>query len=120
AASPKSATTAGAQPGGRGADGASVYAAIAKGDLAAVKKLVNAGNVHRPVHYPQMQGTPPAPVVIAVNYCGIPQAAAGLKAIIDYLIDLGANPDVMSTDGSPLLDHAKYACPPEIMAALAR
>lgn len=120
AAAPTSAATAVTQPGGRGADGASLYAAITKGDLAAVKKLVNAGNVHRPVHYPQMQGTPPLPIVVAVNYCGIPQAAAGLKAIIEYLIGLGANPDVMSTDGSPLLDHAKYTCPPDIMATLAR
>lgn len=120
AALPAPAAGAGTQPGGRGADGASLYAAITKGDLAAVKKLVNAGNVHRPVHYPQMQGTPPLPIVVAVNYCGITQAAAGLKPIIEYLLGLGANPDVMSTDGSPLLDHAKYACPPDIMAALAR
>ncbi|HWT16910.1 MAG TPA: hypothetical protein VN581_14120, partial [Patescibacteria group bacterium] len=105
---------------GQGADGASLYAAIAKGDVASVKKLVNAGNVHLPVRYPQMQGTPPSPIVVAVNYCGIPQAAAGLAAIIDYLVGLGANPDVTNHDGTPLLDQAKYTCPPEIMAVLAR
>lgn len=110
-----------ATPGAKsGADGAALYAAIAKGDLAAVKRLVNAGNVHAPVRYPQMQGTPPIPIVIAVNYCGIPQAAGGLKAIVEYLLGLGANPDAITLDGSRLLDQAKYACPPEVMAALTR
>jgi hypothetical protein len=108
------------KPSGKGADGASLYAAIAKGDVAAVKKLVNAGNVHQPVRYPQMQGTPPVPIVVAVNYCGIPQAAAGLKAILEYLVGLGANADVVTHDGTRLLDQAKYTCTPEIMAVLAR
>ncbi len=105
---------------GKGADGASLYAAVAKGDVAAVKKLVNAGNVQLPVRYPQMQGTPPVPIVVAVNYCGIPPAAAGLKAIIEYLRGLGADPDVTTHDGTPLLDQAKYSCPPEIMDVLSR
>ncbi|HWT17136.1 MAG TPA: hypothetical protein VN581_15270 [Patescibacteria group bacterium] len=108
------------KPTGKGADGASLYAAMAKGDVAAVKRLVNAGNVDLPVRYPQIQGTPPPPIVVAVNYCGIPQAAAGLKAIIEHLIGLGANPDVVTHDGTRLLDQAKYACPPDIMAVLAR
>jgi hypothetical protein len=108
------------KPNGKGADGASLYAAIAKGDVAAVKKLVNAGNVHSPVRYPQMQGTPPVPIVVAVNYCGIPQAAGGLKAIVEYLVGLGANADVTTHDGTRLLDQAKYTCPPEVMAVLAR
>lgn len=108
------------KPSGKGADGASLYAAVAKGDVAAVKKLVNAGNVMLPVRYPQMQGTPPVPIVVAVNYCGIPQAAGGLQAIVEYLVGLGADADVTTHDGTPLLDQAKYTCPPEVMAALAR
>lgn len=108
------------KPSGKGADGASLYAAIAKGDVAAVKRLVNAGNVQLPVRYPQMQGTPPIPIVVAMNYCGIPQAAGGLKAIIVYLMSLGANPDVTDADGMNRLDHAKYTCPPDILAELAR
>ncbi|HQW80526.1 MAG: HEAT repeat domain-containing protein [Rhodanobacteraceae bacterium] len=106
------------RPAGKGADGASLYAAMAKGDIAAVKRLVNSGNVQLPVRYPQMQGTPPLPIVVAVNYCGIPQAAAGLKAIIVYLRSIGADPDVTTLDGSQLLDTAKYRCTPEIMDAL--
>lgn len=105
---------------GKGADGASLYAAIAKGDVATVKKLVNSGNVMQPVRYPQMQGTPPVPIVVAVNYCGIPQAAGGLEAIVTYLVGLGADADVTTHDGTRLLDQAKYACPPEVMAVLAR
>lgn len=108
------------QSNAKGADGAALYAAIAKGDVAAVKKLVNAGNVHVPVRYPQLQGVPPVPIVIAANYCGIPQAAGGLKAIIAYLVGLGANADVTLQDGTPLLDTAKHTCPPEVMAVLAR
>jgi hypothetical protein len=108
------------KPSGKGADGASLYAAIAKGDVAAVKRLVNAGNVELPVRYPQMQGTPPKPIVVAMNYCGIPQAEAGLKAIVEYLMGLGANPDVSDSDGRNLLDHAKYVCPPDVLALLAR
>jgi len=76
--------------------------------------------VMQPVRYPQMQGTPPVPIVVAVNYCGIPQAAGGLEAIVKYLVGLGANADVTTHDGTRLLDQAKYACPPEVMAVLAR
>lgn len=104
----------------RGADGAGLYEAISKGQIAKVKQLVNAGNVQLPVHYPQMQGTPPVPIQVAVNYCGVPQAAAGLKAIVEHLISLGANPDIATHDGANLLDMAKYNCPAEVMAVLSR
>ena len=40
---------------------------MAKGDIAAVKRLVNSGNVQLPVRYPQMQGTPPLPIVAEVE-----------------------------------------------------
>ncbi len=122
-ASPAVASTAAMlpeKPSGKGADGASLFGAIAKGDVAAVKRLVNAGNVQVPVRYPQMQGTPPVPIVVAMNYCGIPQAAAGLKEIVVYLMSLGANPDVTDSDGMNRLDHAKYTCPEDVLAALAR
>lgn len=115
-----SAAVAVEKPSGKGADGASLFGAIAKGDVAAVKRLVNAGNVQLPVRYPQVQGTPPVPIVVAMNYCGIPQAAAGLKEIVVYLMSLGANPDVTDSDGMNRLDHAKYTCPPDVLAALAR
>jgi hypothetical protein len=107
--------------GGRGADGAQLYQAISVGNLAKVKQLVNAGNVHRPVHYPQMQGGTPVPIGIAINYCGIPQLPVPkLVAIVDYLISLGANPDANDAQGENLLDRAKYACAPEVMQALSR
>jgi hypothetical protein len=104
----------------RGADGAGLFAAISSGQLARVKALVKASNVNLPVHYPQVEGTPPTPINVAVNYCGIPQAEAGLKAIVEYLISLGADPDVSTHDGSNLLDRAKYSCSPEVMTALTR
>lgn len=106
---------------GRGADGAQLYQAISVGNLAKVKQLVNAGNVHRSVHYPQMQGTTPVPIGIAINYCGIPQLPVPkLVAIVDYLISLGANPDANDAQGDNLLDRAKYSCPAEVMQALSR
>lgn len=107
--------------GRRGADGASLYQAISVGNLAKVKQLVDAGNVHKPVNYPAMQVTPPVPIGIAINYCGIPQLPVPkLVAIVDYLISLGANPDSNDTQGENMLDRAKYACPPEVMQALSR
>jgi hypothetical protein len=107
--------------GRRGADGAQLYQAISVGNLAKVRQLVDAGNVHKPVHYPQMQGATPVPIGIAINYCGIPQLPVPkLVAIVDYLISLGANPDANDPQGENLLDRAKYACPPEVMQALSR
>lgn len=102
---------------GKGADGASLFAAISSGEIAAVKRLVDSTNVHVPVIYDQMPNAP-VPIQVAINYCGIPQAAAGLPAIIEYLMSLGANPDMTTPMGDPLLDQAKYSCPPEIMALL--
>ncbi|MBK8286949.1 MAG: hypothetical protein IPK97_19945 [Ahniella sp.] len=102
---------------GKGADGASLFAAISSGDVAAVKRLVTSSNVHMPVQYAQISNAP-VPIQIAINYCGIPQAAAGLPAVVTYLMSLGANPDITTPMGDALLDHAKYACPPEIMALL--
>ncbi len=102
----------------KGADGVALYTAIAKGDVAAVKKLVHAGNVHAPVRQAQMQGTPPTPIMIALGYCGIPQAAQGLPAIVAHLLGLGADPDVTTPTGDRLLDQAKYSCTPEIMTLL--
>ncbi len=104
----------------RGADGAGLFEAISKGQLARVKQLVKASNANVPVNYPQVEGVTPAPLQIAINYCGIPQAEAGLKAIIEYLLSVGANPDVNGNDGSNLLDRAKYSCSPEVMAVLGR
>lgn len=107
--------------GRRGADGAQLYEAVSVGNLAKVKQLVDAGNVQKPVHYPQMQGITPVPIGIAINYCGIPQLpVAKLAAIVDYLISLGANPDANDAHGENMLDRAKYACPPEVMQALSR
>lgn len=103
----------------KGADGVALYTAIAKGDVATVKKLVHAGNVQAPVRHAQMQGTPPTPIMIALGYCGIPQAAQGLPGIVAYLLGLGADPDVTTPTGDRLLDQAKYSCTPEIMALLA-
>lgn len=109
-----------AVPGAPGADGAALYGAISKGDVAAVKKLVTRANVAQPVKFPQMQGTPPAPLAIAVNYCGIPQVpVAKLAEIVTYLVSIGANPDSKDNLGENLLDRAKHACPPEVMKALA-
>ncbi len=36
------------------------------------------------------------------------------------LMSLGANPDVTDSDGMNRLDHAKYTCPEDVLAALAR
>ncbi len=107
--------------GRRGADGAALFEAISVGNLAKVKQLVNAGNVHTPVHYPQLQGSTPVPIGIAINYCGIPTLTpVKLAAVVDYLIGLGAQPDSADPTGDNLLDRAKQACPPEVMQALMR
>ena len=113
--SPKVAAPAGSGPG---ADGAALYNAIRLGDVAQVKKLVTAANVLQPVRFPQMQNAP-APLVIAVNYCGIPTIPpAKLAEIVAHMVSLGANPDVKDHAGDNLFDRAKYACPLEVMKAL--
>lgn len=107
-----------AAPSGPGADGAALYGAIRAGDVAQVKKLVTAANVLQPVRFPQMQN-PPAPIVIAVNYCGIPTVApAKLAEMVAHMVALGANPDMKDPTGDNLLDRAKRACPAEVMKAL--
>lgn len=109
---------AAAAPSGPGADGAALYGAIRVGDVAQVKKLVTAANVRQPVRFPQVQN-PPAPLTIAVNYCGIPTVTpAQLAEIVAHMIALGADPDVKDNSGENLLDRAKYACPAEVMKAL--
>ncbi|HRA23213.1 MAG TPA: hypothetical protein PLK52_06610, partial [Usitatibacteraceae bacterium] len=114
APAPKAAAT----PSGPGADGMALYGAIRVGDVAQVKKLVTAANVRQPVRFPQMQN-PPAPLTVAVNYCGIPTVTpAQLAEIVAHLIALGADPDVKDNSGENLLDRAKYACPAEVMKAL--
>jgi len=114
------ATKATPVPGAPGADGAALYGAVRDGDVAKVKKLVTRANVAQPVKFPQMQGTPPVPLVVAVNYCGIPQVpAAKLAEIVAYLVSVGADPDGKDNTGDNLLDRAKYTCPPEVMKALA-
>jgi hypothetical protein len=101
------------------ADGAALYGAIRLGDLAAVKKLVNAGNVNASVRYPQLQGTPPVPLTIAINYCGIPSlSGAQLAAIVAHMISLGADPEARDQHGENLFDRAKSACPPEVLKAM--
>lgn len=109
---------AAAAPSGPGADGAALYGAIRVGDVAQVKKLVTAANVRQPVRFPQMQN-PPAPLTVAVNYCGIPTVTpAQLAEIVAHMIALGADPDVKDNSGENLFDRAKYACPAEVMKAL--
>jgi len=101
------------------ADGAALYGAMRVGDLAQVKKLVNAGNVRLPIRFPAMQGKLPAPLNVAINYCGIPTLTAEqLAAIVAYLIGLGADPEDKDASGDNLFDRAKAACPPEVMKAL--
>lgn len=109
-----------AVPGKPGADGAALYAAVVKGDVAQVRKLVTAANVAQPVRFPQMQATPPVPLVIALNHCGLPQVPpAKLAEIVAYLVSLGADPDGKDAQGDNVMDRAKYTCPPEVMKALA-
>lgn len=106
-------------PASAPADGAALYAAIRVGDLAQVKKLVNAGNVRLPIRFPGMQGKLPAPLNVAINYCGVPTlSATQLAAIVSYLIGLGADPEDKDPSGDNLFDRAKYSCPPEVMKAL--
>lgn len=114
------APNAGAAPAGSGpgADGAALYGAIRVGDVAKVKALVTRANVLQPVRFPQMQ-MPPAPLVVAVSYCGIPTVApAQLAEIVAYLVSLGADPEMKDAQGDNLFDRAKHACPPEVMKAL--
>jgi hypothetical protein len=83
-----------------------------------VKALVTRANVLQPVRFPQMQ-MPPAPLVVAVSYCGIPTVApAQLAEIVAYLVSLGADPEMKDAQGDNLFDRAKHACPPEVMKAL--
>ncbi len=104
--------------GGPGADGAALYGAIRVGDVAKVKLLVTRANVAQPVRFPGM-ATPPLPLVVAVNYCGIPTVKpAQLAEIVAHMVSLGADPEVKEAQGQNLFDRAKYACPPEVMKAL--
>lgn len=113
-AAPKAASA----PSGPAADGAALYSAIRVGDVAKVKALVTRGNVLQPVRFPQVQN-PPAPLVVAVNYCGIPTVSPGqLAEIVAYLVSLGADPEMKDAQGENLFDRAKYVCPPEVMKAL--
>jgi len=106
-------------PGAPGADGAALYGALRAGDVVQVKKLVTRANVAQPVKFPQLQGTPPVPLVLALNYCGIPQVPpAKLAEIVTYLVSIGADPDGKNGQGENILDTAKYTCPPEVMKAL--
>jgi hypothetical protein len=112
---PKAAAPAGSGPG---ADGAALYAAMRVGDVAQVKKLVTAANVLQPVRFPQIQN-PPAPLAIAIGYCGIPTVTpAKLAEIVAHLVAVGADPEAKDAQGDNLFDRAKYACPPEVMKAL--
>jgi len=107
--------------GRRGADGAALFGAVSAGNLAAVKKLVDTGNIDKPVHYPQIQGATPIPLGVAINYCGAPTlSGAKLASIVVYLISLGAEPDSNDPHGDNLFDRAKTMCPPEVMQALSR
>lgn len=104
---------------GPAADGAALYGAVRLGDLAAVKKLVTRANVSQPVRYPQLQGTPPIPLVVVLNYCGVPTVTgAQLAAIVTYLVSLGADPEAKDQRGENQFDRAKQACPPEVVKAL--
>ena len=103
---------------GPGADGAALYGAIRVGDVAKVKALVTRANIAVPVRFPGMQ-TPPLPLVVAVNYCGIPTVTPDqLAQIVAHMVSLGANPEMKDAHGDNLFDRAKYACPPEVMKAL--
>ena len=63
--------------------------------------------------------TPPLPLVIAVNYCGIPTVTPDqLAQIVGHMVSLGANPEMKDAQGDNLFDRAKHACPPEVMKAL--
>ncbi|AVP96226.1 hypothetical protein C7S18_03015 [Ahniella affigens] len=103
---------------GKPADGAALYDAIRTNNLAAVKKLVRADNVAVPVQFGQIPNAP-LPIQAALNFCGVPQSAQALPLIVEYLISIGANPDVPNADGMSALDMAKYACPESIMRILA-
>ena len=59
------------------------------------------------------------PLVVAVNYCGIPTVTqAQLAGIVVHMVSVGADPEVKDAQGQNLFDRAKYACPPEVMKAL--
>ena len=61
----------------------------------------------------------PLPLVVAVNYCGIPTVTpAQLAGIVAHMVSVGADPEVKDAQGQNLFDRAKYACPPEVMKAL--
>lgn len=104
---------------GPGADGDALFEAVRLGQVAEVKKLVNAANIHKPVVAPWMTGGTPIPLKIAVQYCRVPELTEPLTAIVEYLMSLGANPDIV-TQGENLLDEAKSACPPQVMRLLVR
>jgi len=103
---------------GKPVDGATLYEAVRLGNVAVVKKIVRADNVLLKINYPGMTGGTPVPIQVAINYCGVDMAAKGLPEIVRHMMSLGANPDIRDMDGSGLLDRAKHACSPEIMAML--
>ena len=118
ATAPAPAKAAAPTASGPGADGPGLYAAVRVGDVAKVRKLLTRANVLQPVRFPPLPN-PPLPLVVAVNYCGIPTVTpAQLAEIVAHMVSLGADPEAKDPQGNNLFDRAKQACPPEVVKAL--
>jgi hypothetical protein len=86
--------------------------------VAAVRRLVTRANVRQPVRFAQLP-RPPVPLVVAINYCGIPTVKpAQLAEIVAHMMSVGADPETKDPQGANLFDRAKQACPPEVLKAL--
>jgi hypothetical protein len=114
-ASPKPAPP---QPGAKGADLMTFYAALRAGDRAAIARVVTVANVNVPLVLPDGRSTDFTPIGGALQHCGLPQVApARVAAAVAQLVRLGADPE-QRMNGQTMLDYARAACPPEVQQAL--
>lgn len=107
-------------PGTRGVAMMPLAEAIVAGDVARVTRLVPRERVNAGLVMPDGRQIERAPLDTAIDHCGLPQVApAKLLAVVQALLALGADPERPGPDGTTPLTRAKYACPEDIVAALA-
>jgi hypothetical protein len=84
-----------------------------------VTRLLSRAQINAPTRMPDGSVSGRTPLLSAVDHCGLPQIQpAALARVIRAMVTLGADPEAADTDGMSVLTRAKYACPPEVLAAL--
>jgi hypothetical protein len=107
-------------PGTRGVAMMPLMEAIRSGDPSRVARLVPREKANAGLVMPDGRSIERAPLDTAIDHCGLPQIPpAQLLAVVRVLLAQGADPERPGPDGDTPLTRAKYACPEDIVAALA-